>query len=201
MHKAIIIGNLGADAVEQKSQGQSFISFRVACTDRYTDQSGQKHETTDWIDCTMNGMPPVFPYLKKGVTVCVIGDERLRIYSSQKERRMKAGAQVYVRSVELIGGRADDVPSRLYDQNGVMHEVKKWYHTDSPDTVLFSMSQRQFNTDANGWVYPVTQSSGDAVSAADVIDGSGSDDECWMAANLQQMMIAERANNDNQTQP
>lgn len=154
MHKAIVIGNLGADAVEQKSQGQSFISFRVATTERYSSADGQRHEVTDWIDCTMNGVPSVFPYLKKGTTVCVIGDERLRIYSSAKERRMKAGAQIFVRSCELIGGRADTVPSRLYDANGVQHDVNKFYFTDCHDTMLYSMSGQAFVVQSQGWVTP-----------------------------------------------
>lgn len=167
MFKSIIIGNLGADAETKSNQGQDFTVFRVAHTDRYTGQDGVVHESTDWVDCAMNGRPPVAQYLKKGTTVCVIGDSSLRVYSSPKLHRMVAGLRLNVRSVELIGGRPDGVPTRLYDSNGVEHVVNKYYHTDLPSANLMSRAGALFVTDVNGWVAPVYDDAQQADAAAD----------------------------------
>ena len=94
MFKSIVIGNLGADAQVKESNGSKFVTFRVAHTESYTDQAGQKHESTTWIDCIMsNAESKVVPYLKKGTKVYVSGNCSLRVFSSAKYRQMMAGAQ------------------------------------------------------------------------------------------------------------
>ena len=167
MFQAIVIGNLGADAQCHNSQGSEFISFRVAHTDRWKDTNGDVKERTTWVDVTMNGKPAVFEFLKRGTAVAVIGSVSLRVYSSPRDRMMKAGAQVAARSIELLGGARDAVPSRLYDENGVQHDVQKFFHTDVASTQLFTPSGQAYQTDANGWVAPlqVDQQAGDAANA------------------------------------
>ena len=152
MFQAIVIGNLGADAQCHNSQGSEFISFRVAHTDRWKDASGASQERTTWVDVTMNGKPAVFEFLKRGTAVAVIGSVSLRVYSSPRDRMMKAGAQVAARSIELLGGARDAVPSRLYDGNGVQHDVQKFYHTDVASAQLYTPSGQAYQSDANGWV-------------------------------------------------
>ena len=152
MFQSIVIGNLGADAQVKGEQGREFISFRVAHTDRWTDDAGQQHSTTTWVDCAMNGRPKVLEYLKKGVTVCVIGNGSLRVYSSAKDRCMKAGLQLNVRSIELVSGKSADVPSRLYDKDGIQHDVKPYYMTDVKSTTLFSQGGGEYIVNQDGWV-------------------------------------------------
>lgn len=67
MIKIEVIGNLGADAQLQEKNGNRFVSFRVANTDKWTDKAtGQIIESTQWISCTMNGDGGALtPYLKK----------------------------------------------------------------------------------------------------------------------------------------
>lgn len=155
MFKANVIGNLGADAQVKESNGSKFVTFRVAHTESYTDQSGQKHESTTWIDCIMsNAESKVIPYLKKGTKVYVSGNCSLRVFSSAKYRQMMAGAQINVQSVELLGGSTDDVPRQLIDANGVLHPVVKYYLTDAKSMPLFSQSGQQFDADKKGWVTP-----------------------------------------------
>jgi len=78
-----IIGNLGGDAVIKDFNGQKFISFNVAHSERFTDQTGQKVEKTTWISCTKKGESAVLPYLKKGTTVYVRGDLSIKQYTDQ----------------------------------------------------------------------------------------------------------------------
>lgn len=156
-----LIGHLGSDAEFKQSNGREFTTFRVAHTDRWTDDAGQVHENTTWVDCIMSGKPNVIEYLKKGQMVFVTGSCTLRVYSSQKDRCMKAGMQVNVRQVELLGGKSDEIPSTLYDANtGAQVEVKKWFQVPSlvrdaqqPEWVpLVSRTQERFIADRNGWV-------------------------------------------------
>lgn len=155
MFKANVIGNLGADAQVKESNGSKFVTFRVAHTESYTDQAGQKHESTTWIDCIMsNAESKVVQYLKKGTKVYVSGNCSLRVFSSAKYRQMMAGAQINVQSVELLGGSTDEVPRQLIDANGVIHQVSKYYFTDIKGVPLFSQSGQQFDADKDGWVKP-----------------------------------------------
>lgn len=155
MLQATICGNLGADATRQGSGSNQFISFRVAHTDRWTDQAGQQHSDTTWVDVTMNGDSKVFDYLKKGTTVLVVGSVRLRVYSSEKERCMKAGMSIHARQVELLGGNSDEVPRRLFDKDGIQHDIVKYYHSDLQNTTLRALNGGEFAVDENGWVRPV----------------------------------------------
>lgn len=74
---------------------------------------------------------------------------------------MKAGVTINVRTLELLGGRGDEIPSVLFDANtGSQVEVKKWFNVpslvrgeDQPEFVpLVSRSQERFIADRNGWV-------------------------------------------------
>jgi hypothetical protein len=74
---------------------------------------------------------------------------------------MKAGLQVRVRNVELLGGRADDIPGRLFDANDG-HEVAVFKFYQARDLVrgddsvefypLVSIRGDRFIADRNGWV-------------------------------------------------
>lgn len=152
-----IIGYIGADAEFKGDQGHEFVTFRVSHSDRWTDQAGQLHESTQWVDCVLNGRPKVAEFLKRGTCVYVSGRLSTRVYSSQKDRCMKAGVTINVVSVELIGGRGDEVPSRLYDENGVQHDIKKYYLADVKGTFLMTPQGKRFAVDDSGWVFPMEQ--------------------------------------------
>lgn len=160
------IGHLGGDAESKSANGKEFVTFRVANTDRWTDDAGQVHENTTWIDCILNGKPGVFPYLKKGQLVYVSGSVSLRVYSSPKDKCMKAGLTINVRNIELLGGKSDDVPSVLYSEDFMTeHKVGKYYysptaaHPQSPGTALtlVSRSGERYTADAEGWIRKVQQ--------------------------------------------
>lgn len=154
MLKAILIGNVGADAQVKEQDGSKFTTFRVAHNETWTDDAGQQHTTTMWIDCTMNDVPKVAQYIKQGQQVYLEGTLKTRVYSSEKDRCMKAGIQIRVQRIELLGGASDAVPNRLYDKDGAQHDVKKYFLTDIKSTTLMSQRGSSFAVDANGWVNP-----------------------------------------------
>lgn len=110
MIKIEVIGNLGADAQLQVSNGNKFVSFRVANTDSWTDKrTGEIIKSTQWISCSLNGDGGnLFPYLKKGAKVFVRGNANMVIYSSPKSHQMEVGINLFVREIELCGGAKEE---------------------------------------------------------------------------------------------
>lgn len=106
MIKMEIIGNLGADAQLQNVNGNTFVSFRIANTDAWTDKAtGEIKKTTQWVSCSLNGNGGnLLQYLKKGTKVFVRGNAQIIVYSSPKTHQMEAGVNLFVREIELCGG-------------------------------------------------------------------------------------------------
>lgn len=166
MLQATCVGHLGGDAQVKGDAGKEFTTFRVAHSSRWTDEQGVQHDNTLWVDCVLNGKPAVIEYLKKGQMVYVSGQAETRLYSSAKDRCMKAGLKINVRTIELLGGKGDDVPSVLFSAvDGAQVDVTKWYFAASlvrdesqPEFLpLVSRNQSRFVVDRNGWVKPFVE--------------------------------------------
>lgn len=164
MLKVELIGNLGADAEVKDSQGNKFVAMRIAHSEKWKTQDGQEHERTIWVDATMNDVESkILPYLRQGVKVFVRGNASLRVYSSPKDRCMKAGLTISVREIELVGGQSEDVPRRLIDpQTAALYEVTKhyWCNRNNDDLAQDAMyglvdeRGRQFVMNKGGFVVP-----------------------------------------------
>ena len=155
MLQVTLIGNVGADAVRKAGDGYEFVSFRVCHNDRYTDSAGVRHESTMWVDCVMDKDAKVAEYLKAGTQVYVTGSLSLRVYSSAKDHCMKAGATIRVQRLELLSSKSDAVPTRLIDDDGVVHDVTKYFHCFKTGCFLHSERGAMFASDDNGWVLPI----------------------------------------------
>lgn len=127
MIKVEIIGNLGADAQLQVLNGNKFVSFRVANTDKWTDKTtGEISTSTQWISCSLNGDGgALLPYLKKGSKVFVRGNAQFVIYSSAKSHKMEVGVNLFVREIELCGGVAEQTTENTGDQKKNQQKNKK----------------------------------------------------------------------------
>lgn len=162
-----VLGNLGADVEVKNEQGYKFATFRVAHADKWTDQNGQEHRETTWVDCILNNIESkVLDYLKAGVKVYVRGNTKLRVFSSAKEKRMKAGLTINVRDIELCGGTSDAVPSRLIvPDSGQIVEVSKFYWANADtkgmeknDTKpLIDERGGQYTMNSNGFVFQLQE--------------------------------------------
>lgn len=165
MFKVEFIGNLGADAEIKESNGSKFVTMRIALTDKWTTESGEKRESTTWADVTMsNTESKVIPYLKSGVKIFVRGNGSLRVYSSPKERKMKAGIQCAATEIELCGGVAELVPRQLVDpETGTLIDTTKYYWCNAEtkgmkadDTkLLIDTRGNQYLMDKRGFVAPI----------------------------------------------
>lgn len=162
MLQCTMIGNLGANAEIKTADGREFVTFRIAHNDSFKGADGVRKETSMWVDCTMNctgGRPAVLPYLTKGTTVCVVGNVSLRVYSSEKDRCMKAGLTIHVQKLELLGGSGDTIPRRLYTSDGVMVDVNKYYHADTQEPVLYDQRGNGYQVAEGGWIITQQQQS------------------------------------------
>lgn len=161
MLKFEVIGNLGRNAEVKTQDGKSFVKFNVAHTDRFTTEGGEVKETTQWVSCIWNGDGGrLLPFLVAGTKVFVTGRGSSKLYSSAKERCMKAGLNLSVEHIELVGGQSDPVPSKLYDMEGLEHQVSKHYYVQPsnpaspawPDYMLDAKNNR-YNI-VNGFALP-----------------------------------------------
>lgn len=193
MFRALIIGNLGADARVEQSNGRPFISFNVAHNDRYEKEDGTVVEKQQWISCAMNGDGgKLLQYLKKGRQVYVEGRCSTRVFSSEKERRMVAGVNLSVDHLELIGGQADEIPGRIFDTEGVMHDTHKAYWIDpqeaaailkgSDTATMYTQSGAQVILKAPHWVALAqqVQPQQPVEEQVEVFDGKENDEQARM---------------------
>ena len=158
MLKSILIGNVGGDAKVINKDGRSFATFRVAHNDSWKDAAGQEHSSVMWIDCILDSDSKVLPYIKAGIQVFVEGAVSLRVYSSEKDRCMKAGMTLKVQRIELLGGSSDVVPRRLFSAQGAIYDVTKYFRCDNAaGEVLRDSRGKEFAVDDNGWVVPMEQ--------------------------------------------
>lgn len=159
MLKLQVVGNLGSDAEVIAENGHKFVRLSIAHTERRRNPDGSDRESTTWVSATINGDGGnLLPYLKKGAKIYAYGDVGLRVFHSEKERRMVPGINLYIRDVELVGGQPDEVPRDLYDTDGVAYRVSKYYHCQGAKAgVLMSKSGAQFGVSAEGWVSALTK--------------------------------------------
>lgn len=114
MLKLAVIGNLGADAEMKNFNGETFCSFRVAHTSKYTDrQTGQVIETTQWVSVTINrDTANLLPFLTKGTKVWCWGDCSTRLYIGHDGQK-HAGLNLRAQAVELCGGNRWPEPAEV----------------------------------------------------------------------------------------
>lgn len=120
-----IIGNLGADAEVKAYNGNKFVSFRVAHTDKWVDQqTGVISTQTTWVSCSLNGDGGALtPYLKKGTKVFVRGTPNFVTYSSPKTHKFETGVNLFVREIELCGGHQEQEQNQSTTQTPTSAET------------------------------------------------------------------------------
>jgi single-strand DNA-binding protein len=113
--KATIIGNLGADPETRYTKnGAMNVTFRVATNRKWTDQSGQQQEKTNWFRVTAWGKLAETldrmtqdGWLAKGRQVYVSGrlDQSDPFTTQQGETRQSL--EITADEVQLVGGRPE----------------------------------------------------------------------------------------------
>ena len=107
LNKWMGIGNVGADPdVRYLENNSKVASFRLACSERYTDRNGEKKENTEWVPVVVFGKPADFVenYVKKGSQLYVEGKLRTRVYKD-KSGADRAVTEILADNVQMLGSR------------------------------------------------------------------------------------------------
>ena len=164
MLKGELIGNLGADVEIKVSDGNKFATMRVAHSEKIKKEDGTEVSKTQWVDVTWNKTDSaLIPFLKAGVKVFVRGYIDARVYSSKKDRMMKAGLKLAATEIELCGGSSDAVPREVIDPStNQVFSVSKWYWIDRDNKqmkkddllLLVDRQGREYGMNKAGFVAP-----------------------------------------------
>lgn len=98
-------GYVGNDAEIKEFNGQKFISFNVATSERYKDAQGNTVSRTTWVSCLKPGESTVVQYLKKGTQVFVRGDFSAKTFTGANG--VQVGVNCRVRELQLLGTKQD----------------------------------------------------------------------------------------------
>ncbi len=109
MLKAIIIGNVGSDATIKTFGGVNYISFSVAHTNSFINESGEKVENTQWVSCLrrVSDNSTLVNYVTKGSKVYVEGNLSAKVYESSYGTQ-EVSLSCRVSHLELLGSRQDN---------------------------------------------------------------------------------------------
>jgi single-strand DNA-binding protein len=112
--KITLVGNLGRDPETRYTpNGTMNVTFTMAVSRRFTDQSGQQQERTNWYRVTTWGKLAETTdrlaqsgYLAKGKQVYVDGRLEAREYQDQ-QGQTRTSLDVTANELQLLGSRAD----------------------------------------------------------------------------------------------
>lgn len=127
VNKVLIVGRLGADPERVELSGSTKTSFRVATSEQWKDQNGQKQERTEWHSCVAWGKTAELcaDYLHKGSQVFVEGSLQTRKYTA-KDGSERSVTEIKVSNVQFLdpkngggnGGYQESTPAPQYNGGG-----------------------------------------------------------------------------------
>ena len=109
LNRCEFIGRLGADAeVRYTTAGKAVASFSIACGSSWKDKSGEKQESTEWINCTaFDKLAEIIAeYLRKGSQVYVSG--RLKTDKYEKDGQTRYSTKVVIDTMQMLGSKPAD---------------------------------------------------------------------------------------------
>jgi single-strand DNA-binding protein len=109
VNKVILVGNLGANPeVRYTAGGQPVANLRLATSQRWTDKSGQRQESTEWHRVVLFGRTAEIAqkYLTKGRQVYIEGRIQTRQWQDQQGQK-RYTTEIVATNMQLLGGRQD----------------------------------------------------------------------------------------------
>lgn len=121
LNKVLIIGNLGSDPeVRSTPNGAQVATFRVACSESWKDQSGQRHERTEWVTIVAWRQTAEIAqrYLHKGSKVYVEGKLQTRSWEDKNGGGKRYATEVLVDRLLMLDGRQGDARPEAHGIDG-----------------------------------------------------------------------------------
>ena len=109
LNKAMLIGNLGADPEMRSTQeGTPVATFNIATTERWTDKSGQKQDSTEWhrIVVWRRLAEICGEYLHKGSKVYIEGKIQTRKWQDQSGND-RYTTEIVAREMKMLDSRGE----------------------------------------------------------------------------------------------
>lgn len=125
LNRVEFIGNLGADPeIRRLTSGKPVANMRLAVTEKWKDQSGERKEKTEWISivCFSEGLCNVIEnYLHKGSKIYVSGSWQTRKWTDQAGNdrySTECVLQGFDSKLLMLDSRSDDSGQRQTDRSG-----------------------------------------------------------------------------------
>lgn len=114
LNEVRIMGHLAADPeVRTTPSGATVANFRVACTEKWKDQSGQAQEHTEWVTVVAWGRTAEIAqqFLRKGARAYVAGKLQTRTWEDKNGGGKRYATEVLADRLLLVD-RKDDRPAQ-----------------------------------------------------------------------------------------
>lgn len=108
LNKVMLIGNLGSDPeVRNTPNGATVANFRLACTESWKDQSGQKQERTEWVTVVAWRQQAELAkrFLRKGSRVYVEGKLQTRQWEDRNGGGKRYATEVLCDRFMMLYGK------------------------------------------------------------------------------------------------
>jgi single-strand DNA-binding protein len=114
VNKVILLGRLGADPeIRYTSNGTAVANFRIATSERWTNQNGEKEERTEWHRIVAFGKLGEIcgEYLAKGKQVYIEGRLQTRTWED-RDKNQRTTTEIIATAMQMLGsaggGKATD---------------------------------------------------------------------------------------------
>lgn len=119
VNKVILIGNLGADPEIRNTPGGTVVAnFRIACTETWRDNRGERQERTEWV--TLVAWRKIAEvaqrYLRKGSQVYIEGKLQTRTWEDRQTGQKRYATEVLVDTLTMLGSRDRNAGGRQAEQ-------------------------------------------------------------------------------------
>ena len=117
INKVILIGNLGADPeVRYTQSGSPVCNFKIACSEKYKDASGNMQENTEWVPIVAwSKLAEICSqYLHKGSRVYIEGRMQTRKWQDQSGTD-RYTTEIVAREMKMLDGKKDGQQQQQWD--------------------------------------------------------------------------------------
>jgi single-strand DNA-binding protein len=120
VNKVILIGNLGADPeIKTFQDGNSLANIRIATSESYTNQAGEKVNSTEWHNIVLRrGLAGIAEkYLKKGDKVYIEGALKTRKWQDQNNND-RYTVEITAQNMTMLSPRGDSPQGNMQNSGG-----------------------------------------------------------------------------------
>jgi single-strand DNA-binding protein len=130
MQRLQAIGRVGGDPEVRELQQTKVASFSLAVSEKWTDKSGEKKESTEWVSCVAwdKKADLISQYVHKGDQLYIEG--KLKTDKYEKDGQTHYSTKVIITAMEFLGGKKETVHSNEPPASSNMDDSSE-YNSDN----------------------------------------------------------------------